>query len=65
MVFGGGTEHGGAADVDVLDGRGLFKAIEIDADEVDGKKAHLGAGFPVRGIPAALENAAVDLGMEG
>ena len=44
-VFGGGADHGGAADVDVFDdlvegdvgfGGGLLEGVEVDDDHVDG-----------------------------
>ena len=73
-VFGGGADHGGAADVDVLDemaegdaglGGGFLKGIEIDDDHVDGLDAVRGDGGLVLLIAANVEQAAVDLGMEG
>ncbi len=45
VIFGGGADHRGAADVDVFDrlvksavglGDGLLEGVEVDADEVDG-----------------------------
>ncbi len=73
-VFGGGADHGGAADVDVLDevaegdaglGGGFLKGVEIDDDHVDGLDVVLGDGGFVFGVAADVEQAAVDLGMKG
>ena len=73
-VFGGGADHGGAADVDVLDefvdmdagaGCGGLEGIEIDDDHVDRLEAVLGDGGLVLGVDADMEDAAVDLGMQG
>ena len=64
-VLGRGAEHGGPADIDVLDGRGLLERVEVDAHQIDGRKAQIFAGFHIRGNVPALEDAAVDLGVEG
>ncbi len=42
----------------------LFEGVEIDADEIDGRQAQLGAGVHVGGVGAALQDAAMDFGME-
>ena len=72
-ILGGGADHGGSADVDVLDqllerhaglGGGFFEGVEIDHDHVDGLDAVLGDGGDVRGILAAMQDAAVHLGMQ-
>jgi hypothetical protein len=61
VVLGGAAEHGGAADVNVLDrllegdvgpGDGLLEGIEIDDDEIDGADAVLVGGGLVGGIVA-------------
>ena len=73
-VLGGGADHGGAADVDVLDemaegdaglGGGLLEGVEVDDDHVDGLDAVRGDGGLVFAIAADVEQAAVDLGVEG
>ena len=74
VVFGGGADHGGAADVDVFDGffeggvgfgDGGFKGVEVDDDQVDGLDVVLLHGGEVGGVVAEGEKAAVDEGMEG
>ncbi len=73
-VFSGGADHGGTADIDVLDevtegnaglGRGFFKGVEIDDHHIDGLNAVGGDGSFMLGIAADIEQAAVDLGMQG
>ena len=73
-VLGGGADHGGAADVDVLDevaegdaglGGGLLEGVEVDHHHVDGLDAVRGDGGFVLVVAADVEQAAVDLGMEG
>ncbi len=72
-ILGGRADHGGAADIDVLDqffegdsglGRGFLEGVEIHDDHVDGGDAVLGDGGDVLGIFAAMEDAAVDFGMK-
>ena len=75
VVLGGGAEHGGAADVDVLDALGEGGAalpgddgaegVEVAGDEVDRPEAVLGEGPVVFGQVAAGEDARVDGGVEG
>jgi hypothetical protein len=73
-VFGGGADHGGAADVDVFNemakgnvglGCRLFEGVEVDYDHVDGQDAVLGYGSFVLSFAADVEQAAVDAGVEG
>ena len=69
VVLGGRPQHGGAANVDVLDGvverdpgagdRGL-EGVEVDDDEVDGSDAVLGDGAFVLGVAAQVQQAPVD-----
>src|SRR5271163_843635 len=72
-VFCGGAQHGGAADVDVFDelfgcqallGGGGFERVEIYDDEIDRRDAVLGGLFLIVSVVAAIEEAAVNLGME-
>ena len=72
-VLGGGAQHGGTADVDVLDGvrvrdvglgNGLLELIEVDDHEVDHADAVLGRLGHVLGVVAAGEQAAVHLGVQ-
>ncbi len=73
-VLGGGADHGRAADVDVFDqmaegdaglSGGLLEGVEIDDHHVDGLDAVRGDGGLVFLVAANVEQAAVDLGMEG
>ncbi len=64
MVFGRRAEHGGPADVHGFDGGGLFEGVEIDAYQVNGGNAEPGAGVGIGRDGAALQNAAVHLGMQ-
>ena len=73
-VLGSGADHGGAADVDVLDGfgegdvrlgDGLFERIEVDGDEVDTGDVVLFHLADVLGVVADGEDAAVDVRVEG
>ena len=73
-VFGGGTNHGRAADVDVFDevaegdaglSGGLLKGVEIHHHHVDGLDAVGGDGGLVLLVAANVKQSAVDLGMEG
>ena len=68
-VFGGGADHGGAADVDVFDemaegdaglGGGLLKCVEIDDDHVDGLDAMAGDSGFVFVVAANVKQAAMD-----
>ena len=72
-ILGGGADHGGAADVDVLDqffeghaglGRGFFEGVEIHDHHVDGSDAVFGDGGYVLGIFAAMQDAAVNFGVK-
>lgn len=74
VVLGGGADHGGAADVDVLDGifqgdvglgHGLAEGVEVHAHQVDGGDAVLLDGGQVLGQVAAGQDAAMHLGMQG
>ena len=74
MVFGGGPEHGGAADVDVLDGffhgdigfsDGGFERVEVYDDEIDGEDPVLVGGLGVFVVIADPEQAAVDFWVQG
>ena len=74
VVLGGAAEHGGAADVDVLDGLlegdvgfgdGLLEGVEVDDHEVDGLDAVFLGLFLVGLVAAQVEEAAVDLGVQG
>ncbi len=73
-VFGGGADHGGTADVDVFDDlvegyvgflRGLFEGVEVYYDHIDGLDVVGRDGGDVFGVVADVEDAAVDLGVEG
>ena len=72
-ILGGGADHRRSADVDVLDqfferdaglGRGFLEGVEIHDHHVDRRDAVLGDGGDVLGIFAAMQDAAVDLGMQ-
>ena len=74
VVFGGGADHGGTADVDVFDrfgegaiwlGNGGFERVKVDADKVDGLDVVLFHGGEVGGVVAEGEETAVDEGVEG
>ena len=72
VILGAGAQHGGTADIDVLDGLGepatglrdaRFEGVEVDDHEVDGRD-------PVRRHDRLIEttpsqDAAVDLGVQG
>ena len=69
IILGGGADHGGAADIDVLDqlfqlraglGGHLFEAVEIHHHHVDGSDAVLGERLHVVGAIAYGEHAAGD-----
>ncbi len=72
-ILGGGADHGRSADVDVLDqlfecharlSGGFFEGVKIDHDHVDRLDAVLGDGGGVRGIFAAMQDSAVNFGMQ-
>ena len=72
-ILGGGADHRRSADVDVLDqflesdsglGRGLLEGIEVDHHHIDGSDAVFGNRRDVLGIFAAMQDAAVNLGMQ-
>ena len=72
-ILGGGADHGGSADVDVLDqlfeshaglGSSFFEGVEIHHDHVDRLDAVLGDGGDVRGILAAMQDASMHFGMQ-
>ncbi len=71
-VLGRGTQHGRAADIDVLDGLfqraigfgdGRFEGIEIQHQQVDRRDAQLGHDCVIGA--AAAEQAAMDLRVQG
>ncbi len=74
VILCGGAQHGGAADIDVLDGffhgdvgfrDGCLEGVEVYDDEIDGKDAIFVGGVGVFLVVADPEQAAVDLGVEG
>ena len=74
VVLGGGAQHGGSADIDVLDellevGAGLggdfLETVEVDHHHVDGDDAVGLDGGHVFGVGAHGEDAAGDFGMHG
>ena len=72
VVLGRGADHGGAADVDILDARleiGVardrrLERIEIDHEEIDRPDAVRAHGCGVIGIVADREQPAMDRGMQ-
>ena len=73
VVLGGGTDHAGSSDVDVLDDLleggslfedGLFEGVEVDDDHVDGLDTHVGDGLHVLGNVPPCQDSGVDLGVE-
>ena len=72
VVLGRGADHGGAADVDVLDagrevgalGDGRFERIEIDDEEIDRADAVRLHRARMLAVVADREQAAVHLGMQ-
>ena len=72
MVLGRGADHGGTADVDVLDagfeigalGDGCFERIEADDEEIDRLDVVRTHGGGVIRVVADGEQAAMDLGMQ-
>src|SRR5215213_9566867 len=74
VVLGGGPHHGGAADVDALDGQGggdvgggdgLLERVEVDHDQVEGGDAGMLQLGPVAGLGTVGQEAGVDPGVEG
>ena len=73
VVLGGGSNHGGAADVDVLDALrevsasrdGLAERVEVDGDDVDVADVVLLDGVDVGLEVAAREDTSVHRGVEG
>ncbi|CAM5351684.1 hypothetical protein SFIMM107S_05882 [Streptomyces griseus] len=72
VVLGGGADHRGAADVDLLDalvvggarGDGLLERVEVHHDQVEGLDAQLGELLAV-GVQAEVgEDAGVDAGVQ-
>ena len=68
MVLGGGADHGGAADVDILDdfvprrtlGDGGGERVKVDHGQIDGADAIVGPRLQMVGSGAKGEQAAVD-----
>ena len=74
VVLGGGADHGGAADVDLLDaggevgaaGEGGLERVEVDHHEVDRRRIRCCSRVgDVVGVVAAGEDAAVDGRVQG
>src|SRR5829696_2786091 len=74
VVLGGGPHHGGAADVDALDGQGggdvgggdgLLERVEVNHDQVEGGDAGMLQLGPVAGLGTVGQEAGVDPGVEG
>ena len=72
VILGRSPDHGGAADIDILDGifqcavlpgHGLFKGVQVDDHHIDGADAVLGHDLVID--TAAGENAAVYLRVQG
>ena len=72
-ILGGGADHGRSADVDVLDqffeshawlGGSFLEGVEIHDDHVYRLDAMLGNSGGVRGIFAAIQDSAMNLGMQ-
>ena len=72
-ILGGGANHGWPADVDVLDqfiegdaglSRSFFEGVEIHHHHVDGSDAVFGDSRYVFGIFAAMQDAAVNFGVQ-
>ena len=72
-ILGGGTNHGGAADVDIFDqffsgdaglARGSRERIEIYHHHVDGGDAVIGDLLQILGQAAAVQDSPVDFGMQ-
>ena len=72
-ILGRRADHRRPADINVFDqffkvhaglGRGLLKRVKIDDHHVDRLDAVLGHGGAVRGVFAAMQNSAVDFGMQ-
>ena len=73
VVLGGGAQHGGATDIDLLDagveggagGDGVGEGVEVDDDQVDGGHPQGGQLVEVVGLAAVGEDAGVDGRVEG
>ena len=74
VILGSGAQHGGPADVDVLDqllevgsclGGNVFEAVEVDDHHIDGYDTVRLYGCHVFGAGAHGEDAAGDFGMHG
>ena len=72
IILGGGAQHGGSADIDVLDqffqvragfGGHLFEAVKVDHHHVDGRDAVGADGRHVLRVAAHGEDAAGDFGV--
>src|SRR5690242_11123686 len=72
-IFGGGADHRGATDVDILNefvevhtlfAGSLFEGVEIDYDHIDGLNAVFSNRCAVCRIFAAMQNSPVHLRME-
>ena len=72
-ILSSGANHRRSTNVDILDQffkrharlrGGLFKGVEIDHDHVDRQNSVLGNSGDVRRILAAMQNAAMHLGMQ-
>ena len=72
-ILGRGTDHGRAADIDVLDqfvegnaglGCGFLEGVEIHDDHVDGSDAVFGDSGYVLRIFAPMQDAAVNFGVQ-
>ncbi len=72
-ILGGGANHRGTANVDVLDdfregdarfSGGFLEGVEIDHDHIDGLDAMSSGLIAMAGVFAAEENAAVNFGMQ-
>ena len=72
MIFGGGADHAGAADVDILDdliavrafGNSLGKGVEVDHHQIDRADLVLSHGSSVFRIVTHREQPAVNLGVQ-
>jgi hypothetical protein len=73
MIFGGGTQHGGSADIDILYGvgkravrlgNGLTKRVEVDDQQIDAIDLMFFEGRHVRITIASREQSAMNLRMQ-